>query len=105
MGQSVVSGRPLPGGFRSVVKRSVLVAMVVGPTLTLINQWDAVIALEGVRWGTAGLTMLVPFCVSCLSGLLTARSFRKWLVENAAMHEDDGTSAPHKIRHPSGRQA
>lgn len=90
---SSMQGRPLPGGLRSVVKRSLIVALVVGPTLTLINQWDAVVALEGVRWGTAGLTMLVPFCVSCLSGILTARNFRRWLQEHAA-YEENNKGAP-----------
>jgi methyl-accepting chemotaxis protein len=55
--------RALPA---SAYRRAVTIALVVGTLLTLINQWDLLVAgtVDVVK---ATLTYLVPFCVSVYS--------------------------------------
>lgn len=52
-----------------------MVAAVVGPVLTLINQGDALFEAAEFNPFKALLTLIVPFCVSLVSGLLAARTF------------------------------
>jgi len=54
---------------RAIVIRGVLVALLVGTLLTLINQFEAIAALEAINPWKAGLSYLVPFCVSVFSAL------------------------------------
>ena len=44
-------------------------AILVGTILTLINQFERVIALDALNWWKMGLSYLVPFCVSVFSAL------------------------------------
>lgn len=44
--------------------RALQVALIVGPTLTAINQFEAIVNLAGVDFVKFGLTMLVPYCVA-----------------------------------------
>jgi len=54
---------------RTILIRGVLVAFLVGSILTLINQFEQVIALKSLNWWKMGLSYLVPFCVSVFSAL------------------------------------
>ncbi len=54
-------------------RRALLVAIVVGTTLNLINQGDALIGGGAVHWGKLALTYIVPYLVST-HGAVTARS-------------------------------
>lgn len=62
---------------RTVVRRSLAYAVVVGPVLIAINHADAIAAgdIDGVRLCKMALTVLVPYLVSTLSsvGALRAR--------------------------------
>lgn len=62
---------------KPILTRACIVACIVGPILTMINQSQAVLTLSGFNWLAFGFTMLVPFCVSGISGLLSSRSFVK----------------------------
>lgn len=53
-------------------KRALMVALVVGSTLNLINQGDAIFGEGRVNWGKLVLTYLVPFAVST-HGAVSAR--------------------------------
>lgn len=66
-----------------MLRRAVIVAAVVGPVLTLINQGDALWGAAAFNLHKAVLTFIVPFCVSMVSGLLAARTFGRVF----AMHE------------------
>lgn len=46
--------------------RALKTALIVGPMLTVINQFEALWALSGFSFWQFALTMLVPFCVSWL---------------------------------------
>jgi len=63
------------GSIKPVLVRSATVACVVGPTLTVINQFEAVFGPSNVDFVALALTMCVPFCVSTYSGLLSRRQF------------------------------
>ncbi len=60
---------------RPVLVRSLVVACLVGPTLTLINQFDAVWGRTNFNLLALALTMSVPFLVSTFSGLLSRRQY------------------------------
>lgn len=49
---------------RSTVKRALMVASIVGPVLTLINQWDAFFGEDSLNWIKAVLSCAVPYCVA-----------------------------------------
>lgn len=57
----------------SIVRRALLVAALVGPTLVLVNQGSALLHGLPIDLGKALLTMLVPFFVASMSGAM-ARS-------------------------------
>lgn len=54
------------------VRRALVVMMIVGPVLTLINQWDR-LWTQGPAPLQTSLTFLVPFAVSLVSAWLANR--------------------------------
>ncbi len=56
-----------------IVRRALVIAAVVGPILTLINQGDALVSDLPFDFWKAGLTFLVPYLVATASAVLTAR--------------------------------
>ena len=50
----------------NVYIKALVVSMIVGTTLLLINQFDAVFGQSTIRWIPAILTYLVPFMVFLL---------------------------------------
>lgn len=63
----------------AVYKRSVLIACIVCPILTLINQWEQITAWSGISVTKIALTFLVPFIVSTVSALMARKRFAKVL--------------------------
>ncbi|NBC21490.1 MAG: hypothetical protein GVY06_10695 [Alphaproteobacteria bacterium] len=59
---------------RAIFLRGLLVALVVGTLLTLINQFEHIMALSAINPWKAGLSYLVPFCVSVFSALAVPMS-------------------------------
>jgi hypothetical protein len=55
-----------------VPQRAAVVALVVGTTLNLINQGEAILGGGRISWGKLALTYTVPFLVSA-HGALSAR--------------------------------
>lgn len=49
--------------------RALKVAILVGPLLTVINQYEAVVSLMGFDWAKFALTMLVPYAVATVGGV------------------------------------
>lgn len=66
----------------SIRNRALIVASVIGPVLTLINQYDAIVnqGFEGVNFLKVGLTFVVPYLVSSYSSL-RAKSNPKQILE------------------------
>jgi hypothetical protein len=64
---------------RSTVRRAVTVALVVGPILTLINQYDAIASgsFGGKFFFKLRLTFLVPYSVSSYSSVMALRAARR----------------------------
>lgn len=62
-----------------ILPRAVVATILVGPLLTLINQWHALIGSLAFDWSTAALTFIVPFCVSSASGFLSFKDFSRVL--------------------------
>ena len=61
--------------FPPMVRRSVLIAIVVGTLLTAINQGNVIVQGElsaALAWKIP-LTYMVPYCVSTTGAILTAR--------------------------------
>lgn len=56
---------------RDIVRRSLVVAVVVGTILNLINQGDAIFGPAPVDFVKLGLTCVVPYCVATY-GAVTA---------------------------------
>jgi len=56
---------------RWCLHRAFITMLIVGPILTLINQWEHVRSLD-FNWWKVALTFIVPFAVS-LSGSLPKR--------------------------------
>ena len=64
---------------RTVVRRALACALLVGAVLITINHADAIFRGE-VRGGhlvKMGLTLLVPYCVSTVSSVGAMRAFRR----------------------------
>ena len=59
---------------RETIRRGLAAACVVGPVLTVINQYDVLLSLDfsARLWVKVGLTFLVPYSVSSYS---SARAF------------------------------
>lgn len=49
---------------RDIVKRSLVIAAIVGTILNLINQGDAIADFSTFELGKCILTYMVPYCVS-----------------------------------------
>ena len=64
---------------RATVRRAVTVAMIVGPVLTLINQYDAIASGSfGAKFFfKMGLTFLVPYSVSSYSSVMALRAAQR----------------------------
>ena len=76
-----MSGEAAPGFLdlaaeRSVVRRALGYAVVVGSVLIAINHGDALLAGEvsSGRWIKMGLTVMVPYLVSTLSSVAATRN-------------------------------
>jgi len=48
----------------ATLRRSLVVAVVVGTILNLINQGDRLSDMQGIVWWRIALTFIVPFCVA-----------------------------------------
>lgn len=70
-----------------VVRRSVIVAVLVGTLLNLINQGDALFAGRTINWAKVLLTFIVPYCVATYGAV----SYR-------LRHERDLASGRHFLR-------
>ncbi len=57
---------------RGVVRRSAVLALVVGTILNLIAQGDVLVAGGALNWWKIGLTYCVPYCVATY-GAVAAR--------------------------------
>jgi hypothetical protein len=57
---------------RGIVRRSLVVAVVVGTVINLINQGDALVAGQALNWWKIALTYCVPYCVATY-GAVSAR--------------------------------
>lgn len=64
-------GRTFAG---ATMRRSLVVAVVVGAILNLINQGDRLMAMDGVIWWRVALTFCVPFCVASYGAYSAFRS-------------------------------
>ncbi|KGY06918.1 hypothetical protein NM06_20105 [Vibrio sinaloensis] len=60
-----------------VIKRSIIIAVVVGTLLNLINQGDALATGLSLNWFKVILTYCVPFAVSLASSWFTQREIEK----------------------------
>ncbi len=58
---------------RRAIKRGIVVAAFIGPLLTLINQWEAVMGQVPIVTWKVVLTFIVPFCVSYISSRMAHR--------------------------------
>ena len=70
--------RCLSGG---VLKRSFVVAVIVGTILNLIGQGDVLLAGDPLNWWKIGLTYMVPFCVATYGAVSARRQWAKSLAE------------------------
>lgn len=55
------------GALSPRMRKAILIALVVGPILTLINQWEGIFADAPFSVVKCALTFVVPFCVSLVS--------------------------------------
>jgi hypothetical protein len=53
----------------AIVRRALVMAAVVGPILTLINQGDALVSDLPFSFWKAGLTFIVPYLVATVSAV------------------------------------
>ena len=81
---------------RETVRRALTVAGIVGPILTVINQYDVLLRWElSLRfWMKVLLTFLVPYCVSSFS---SARAYMEQDAREHARH--DQPLSPHPTEH------
>jgi len=56
---------------RVIVRRALIMAAMVGPILTLINQGDALVSDAPFSFWKAGLTFIVPYLVATVSAVVT----------------------------------
>ena len=57
----------------AIVRRALVMAVVVGPILTAINQGDALVSDVPFSFWKAGLTFIVPYLVATVSAVITHR--------------------------------
>lgn len=69
-----------------ILPRAVIATILVGPLLTLINQWHALFGSQAFDWTSAALTFIVPFCVSSASGFFSSRDSGRVLEACKASH-------------------
>jgi len=64
---------------KETTTRAIKVALVVGPILTIINQYDAILAgnFNNIFFYKMALTFLVPYCVSAFSSAKAYGSMEK----------------------------
>ncbi|PHR57151.1 MAG: hypothetical protein COA47_12125 [Robiginitomaculum sp.] len=53
---------------RWCIRRALITMAIVGPLLTLINQWEGLARFD-LNWWKVALTFIVPFAVSLSSSL------------------------------------
>lgn len=63
-----------PLGLKPIVLRAILVAFIVAPILTVINQWEGLFGDASLSYTKAGLTLMVPFLVSLFSAIMVRRN-------------------------------
>jgi len=56
------------------LRRSLVLALIVGAVLNAINQGDRLIAMDGVIWWRIALNFCVPFCVASFGAWSAFRS-------------------------------
>lgn len=73
-----MSNQDSPGSsnFKRNLGRAIIVASVVMPILTIINQWEAIIGEADLSYQKMALTLVVPFLVSFISSTLAGRPAR-----------------------------
>ena len=57
----------IPAPRRKPIRKALIIAAVVGPLLTAINQWEAIFGNGTLSIWKMLLTFVVPFCVSIVS--------------------------------------
>ncbi|WP_394247384.1 nitrate/nitrite transporter NrtS [Vibrio profundi] len=62
---------------KTLIKRAVIIAMIVGSILNVINQFDAIFGAEPIEWLKVTLTYCVPFIVSLVSSYITIKEMNK----------------------------
>jgi len=62
---------------KTLIKRAVIIAMIVGSILNVINQFDGFFGVESIDWLKASLTYCVPFVVSLVSSYITIKEMNK----------------------------
>ena len=83
---------------KQVLARAAAVALVLGSTLTLINQSDAIFGAAEVRWLPLTLVYLTPFLVVGVSQVLGIRAARRALARVTELRESFlGTILSHGI--------
>ncbi len=60
-----------------VMRRSIVIALIVGTILVAINQGDLLVSGQGLVWWKVGLTYLVAFLVSTYGAWSMARSMSR----------------------------
>lgn len=88
MNETQPAHAPMPGWFalaarRSVVRRGVMYAVIVGAVLIAINHGDAIVRgdVGADRLLKMGLTVMVPYIVSTLSSVGALRSAMRARIE------------------------
>jgi len=60
-----------------VLRQCLLIMVLVGTLLNMINQGEAILALDGVNWVKAGMTYCVPFFVSLYGAYSANRALER----------------------------
>jgi hypothetical protein len=78
---------------RDTARRALTVAGIVGPLLTVINQYDVLLSLElSLRfWMKVLLTFLVPYCVSSFS---SARAYMEQDARESGVRDKQPSPQP-----------
>ena len=83
---------------KQVLARAAAVALILGSTLTLINQSDAIFGAAEIRWLPLTLVYLTPFLVVGVSQVLGIRAARRALARMTELRENFlGTIFSHGI--------
>ena len=72
---------------KQMLKRSAIIAVVIGGALTVINQKDAILGEADLQIGRMILAFLTPFIVVAVSQVYGARSAHKAVTENSAINQ------------------